>query len=145
MTFSLIRSARPPFSLNNKFSTSTARAIRERIPVETLVDLVVDAAMSGKCRRIDPATGEEVEPAQSITPDRQLDLALKLIDKRLPTLKSADSDLHDSTPTFANIEMSPEEIKRMPLSELGRIMEATYTMTPHPDALTQVQPHDNGE
>lgn len=149
MTFSVVRFARPPASLhkslqnNGPIALTSARALRERIPLELLMDLVVDAALTGKCKRVDPTSGEEVDIAQPITPDRQLDIAMKLIPMRLPALKSADEE-PSSTPLLASdIEMSPEEIKRMPLSQLGKIIEATYTLapTPHPAAIE----NDNGD
>ncbi len=149
MTFNVVRFARPPASLHRTIqgggplALSSARALRERLPLEMLMDLVVDAALTGKCKRVDPVTGEEVDAAQPITPDRQLDLAMKLIPMRLPALKSADEEPITTPLAASDVEMSPEEIKRMPLSELGKIIEATYTMSPvpHPSA----QENDNGD
>lgn len=146
MSFSLIRSSRPPVGVDDYASRTrainVARAVRDGIPVRALMSLIIDAALTGMCKRVDPLTGEEVLPAQPITPDRQLDLAMKLVDKRIASARVVEEEAPPPPLALENLTLSPEEIKRMPLSELGRVVEATYTVpVPHPEAAI----HDSGE
>jgi hypothetical protein len=125
MTFSLVRSKGP---LLGDGQLVSAKDLRNGIPAGPLLALMVDAALSGKLRAIDTETGEEVSPATPISTQDRLKLMSNLVDKRLPSMKA--EEVQTEVTNIADAPVNPEDIKRMSLSELGRVIEATFKVTP---------------
>ena len=128
MTFALVRSKGAIIGDGNLLPM---RALRNAIPAAPLLSLLIDAALSGNMRQIDSATGEEVAPARPIQAHEQVKIAQYLLDKRLPTPRAAETE-DSAAIDLKDAPLTPEEIKRLPLSEITRIIEATYSVVTTP-------------
>lgn len=129
MSFALVRSKGP---IRGDGHVIDAKALRKAIPTAHLLAAQIEAALSGQVRQIDLHTGEDIGPARPIRPEDQLKLQQYLLDKRLPAAKAEEVE-EGPKADLNKITLSPEEIKRMPLSELGRVIEATYEVKINPD------------
>lgn len=136
MSFALVRSKGP---IRGDGHVIDAKALRKAIPTAHLLAAQIEAALSGQVRQVDLATGEDIGPARPIRPEDQLKLQQYLLDKRLPAAKAEEVE-EGPKADLDKITLSPEEIKRMPLSELGRVIEATYEVKNEPQP--QPQPTD---
>jgi len=85
----------------------------------------IEAALTGHLKAIDLTTGEESGPAEKISVDNRLKLLDALVKKRLPDAKSAEVE-EDRAADLENLPIDPEDIKRMPLSQLARVIEAQF-------------------
>lgn len=134
MSFALVKSKGPILGDGAIYSSKT---LRHAIPAAPLLAMLADAALSGKMRRIDTATGEEIEQARPIDVEDQMKVAQYLLDKRLPSHRAAEIE-EGAKVDLKDAPLTPEEIKRLPLSELTRVIEATYEVT-HEEA-TDLRP-----
>ncbi len=126
MSFALVRSRGP---IRGDGHIVDVKSLRKAIPAAHVLNALVEGALGGCLRQIDTATGEDVGPARPITVELQAKLLTDLLNKRLPTTRA--EEIEDGPKAdLDKITMTPEEIKRMPLSELGRVIEATYEKNP---------------
>lgn len=125
MTFALIRSKGRIIGDGLLISP---KDLRNGIPTAALLSLQIDAALSGCLRVLDSQTGEEVAPAIPISVQDRLKLIDTLVGKRLPAAKVQEAD--DDAVNLDDAPVSTEDIKRLPLSELGRILEASFKVVP---------------
>ncbi len=123
MSFALVRSKGP---IRGDGHIIDVKTLRKAIPAAHLLQAMVEGALTGRLSQVDIHTGEETGPARSIPVELQAKLITDLLNKRLPTTKAEDIE-EGPKADLDKITLSPEEIKRMPLSELGRVIEATYT------------------
>lgn len=123
MSFSLVRSKG---RIIGDGQVMSAKRLRDAIPAGVLLALQIDAALTGKVRQIDTETGEDVGPARPIEPETQLELMERLLKKRLPDAKSADVEA-DRAVDLDELPTDPEEVKRLPISQLGKLIEAQFT------------------
>lgn len=130
MSFALVRSKGPVRGDGHLLDTKT---LRKGIPAAQLLRAQIEAALTGQVKQIDLETGEEIAPARPVTAEIQLKLQQYLLDKRLPTARAEEVE-EGPRADLTKISMTPEEIKRMPLSELGRVIEATYERLPNANA-----------
>ncbi len=126
MSFALIRSKGP---IRGDGHIIDVKSLRKAIPAAHILNALVEIALSGRLSQIDLATGEEVGPARPVSVELQQKTLLDLLNKRLPTTRAEDIE-EGPKADLDKITLSPEEIKRMPLSELGRVIEATYEKVP---------------
>lgn len=143
MTFALIKAKGP---VTGDGRALTTRQLRDGIPAGVLLAMQIEAALTGKLKRIDITTGEEVEVAEQIPLNERLKLIDKLVDKRLPAAKTTEIE-DQGKADLSNIPLDAEEIKRMPISQLGRVIEAQFeTQSPasHPSPFTEEQLYESG-
>lgn len=148
MTFALVKSkggTRVPGPVLGDGKMLTTRQLRDGIPAGTLLALQIEAALTGKLKRIDLATGEEVEVAEQVPMNERLKIIDKLVDKRLPAAKTTEVE-DVGKADLSDIPLDAEEIKRMPISQLGRVIEAQFETTPQPVTcpFTPEQLHESG-
>ena len=107
-----------------------ASQLRRLIPAELLTVMLAEAAVTGVYRKFDLETGEEVGAAEPVPQAERIRLAERLLDKRLPSQKAAEAEVEQTAISdLAKIPLDLEEIKRMTLTEMGSIIEATFTPT----------------
>lgn len=121
--------------------------LRKLIPAELLTSMLSEAAISGFFRNFNIETGEEMAPATPVSTLDRLSITKYLLDKRLPSAKAAEED--EAPPLdVARMLPDPEELKRLSISELGKIVEATYRLeeaTPLPIHATAPDPPQDSE
>ena len=122
MSFALIRGKGP---VRGDGHLLDAKTLRKGIPAGPLLGILVEAALAGQLRQIDMFTGEDIGPAKPIGPLEQMKLAQYLLDKRLPTSKAEEVE-EGPRVDLAKVPLTAEEIKRLPLSEIARVIEATF-------------------
>lgn len=122
MSFALVRSKGP---IRGDGHVIDVKTLRKAIPAAHLLQAMVEGALSGALSQVDLHTGEEIGPARPIPVELQAKLLTDLLNKRLPTTRAEEIE-EGPKADLDKITMTPEEIKRMPLSELGRVIEATY-------------------
>ena len=128
MTFALIRSKGRIIGDGLLISP---KDLRNGIPTAALLSLQIDAALSGCLRVLDSQTGEEVAPAIPISVQDRLKLIDTLVGKRLPAAKVQEAD--DDAVDLNDAPTTREDIKRLSLSELGRVIEASFKVSHAPD------------
>lgn len=136
MSFSLIRTPKGSLRIDNQAGVTLAwgdgqhvtRAdLRDSIPASLLLALITEAAVTGLKRQICLQTGEEVGPALPVDVKTQLDLAEKLLNRRLPAYKPVDIASEAQEPIdLDNLPSNPEDVKRMTLTQLVQIREAQF-------------------
>ncbi len=142
MSFVLVKShANPPPS---RAPLASLRDLRRLIPAEILTRALATAAMCGVMPRLDPKTGQEVEVADPVSIPDRIALSKYLLDKRLPAAKSEEVQ-DEATVDLTSIPLSPEEIKRLPLNELQRVIEAQFTVQQPDDATPDTVPPQDSQ
>lgn len=126
MSFVLVKSQSPP--KGRPPLLASLKDLRRLIPAEILTRALATAAMCGVMPRLDPKTGEEIEVADPVSVDKRIELSKYLLDKRLPAAKSEEVQ-DEATVDLTSIPLTPEEIKRLPLNELQRVIEAQFSIT----------------
>ncbi len=132
MSFALIRSKGP---VAGDGRILTKKQLRDAIPAGPLLALQIDAAFTGRIKCIDTATGEEVGIAFPIPIPERLKLIQTLVDKRLPAAKTMELD-DDGHADLSELSLDPEEVKRLPLSQLSRVLEAQFEVNHEPSLET---------
>ena len=140
MSFALIK-AKGPVSGDGR--ALTTRQLRDGIPAGILLALQIEVALTGKLKRIDIATGEEVEIAEQVPMNERLKIIDKLVDKRLPAAKTTEVE-DQGKADLSDIPLDAEEIKRMPISQLGRVIEAQFEASAPSPVFTEEQLHESG-
>ena len=148
MTFALVKSKGPaslklPGPITGDGKVLTTRQLRDGIPAGTLLALQIEAALTGKLKRIDLLTGEEVEVAEQVPMNERLKIIDKLVDKRLPAAKTTEIE-DQGKADLSDIPLDAEEIKRMPISQLGRVIEAQFENVPPTPTFTEEQLYESG-
>jgi hypothetical protein len=128
MAFALIRSKGP---VTGDGALITTKALRQGIPAGLIMSMQIEAAVTGVLRKIDLATGEEVGTAEPVPQAERLKLLENLVKKRLPDAKVADVE-EDRAANLDDLPVDPEDVKRMPLSQLTRVIEAQFEKVPEP-------------
>lgn len=136
MTFALVKSKGPlsprlPGPVTGDGKMLTTRQLRDGIPAGTLLALQIEVALTGKLKRIDLLTGEEAEVAENVPMNERLKIIDKLVDKRLPAAKTTEVE-DVGKADLSDIPLDIEEIKRMPISQLGRVIEAQFETQSNP-------------
>lgn len=148
MTFSLVKSKGPtslklPGPITGDGKQLTTRQLRDGIPAGALLALQIEAALTGKLKCIDLETGEEVGVATPVPQSEIMKLRQYLIDKRLPAAKTTEVE-DVGKADLSDIPLDAEEIKRMPISQLGRVIEAQFESVPTPSPFTEEQLYGSG-
>lgn len=104
-----------------------ASQLRRLIPAELLTVMLAEAAVTGVYRKFDLETGEEIGAAEPVPQAERIRLAEKLLEKRLPSQKAAEEEAAPVS-DISKLPMSPEDIKRLTLTEIGHAIDATYTV-----------------
>jgi hypothetical protein len=138
MAFALIRAKGP---VRGDGVELTTKQLRQGIPAAACLALQIEAALTGHLKKIDLVTGEEVGTATALSDEQRLKLLDALVKKRLPDAKTAEVD-EDRAADLENLPIDPEDIKRMPLSQLARVIEAQFEelKTPAPEETPVVSP-----
>ncbi len=138
MTFALIRSKGP---IQGDGKVLTTKQLRDAIPVGPLLAIQIDAALTGKIKCIDTLTGEEVGVATPLPINERLKLIDTLVGKRLPAAKTTDLD-EGGAADLKDLSIDPEEVKRLPLSQLSRVIEAQFESSTGAHHVEDVGPRD---
>jgi len=124
MSFCLVRSKGPIIGDGLLLSR---KHLRNAIPAGPLLDIMIDAALTGNVKKLDSATGEEIGAATPLSTEAQLKLVQWLLERRLPAMKAPDASTDEETVVdLREVPTTPEDIKRLPLSQLGRVIEAQF-------------------
>jgi len=111
---------------------STPASLRKLVPGHLLMKTLSTAALTGLLPTYNPNTGAEEAVAVPVSTPERIGLAKFLLDKVVPNARPTDMEERQVDPT--NLPTDPEEIKRLPMSELAKAIEAQYTINPSPDS-----------
>lgn len=113
-------------SINAQGVQKTVKELRKLIPVELLLRMQTEAAVTGLLPAYDKHTGEEVAAATPVDVKTRLELARFLTNKRMADPKAAEDEGRDFDPS--TLPTTLKEAQELTPAELDAAIAASFTI-----------------
>lgn len=113
-------------SLSTQGVQKTVKELRKLIPIELLLRMQTEAAVTGMLPAYDRNTGEEVAAATPVDTKTRLELARFLTNKRMADPKAAEDEGRDFDPS--TLPTTLKEAQELTPAELDAAIAASFTI-----------------